>query len=142
MMHQGRGSTVASLALIGVGGGLGTLLRAEMPRLMPTVHGSWPWSTFTVNITGALLLGMLVEGLRRAGPDVGRRRKLRLLAGTGFLGGLTTYSSFAVELSQAAGTGDLALALGYAAASVTGGMLAAALGFVLARRCSGSGNAA
>lgn len=123
-----------SLALIGIGGSLGTYARASLAHLVPSHPGQWPWATFAVNVTGALILGFLLEALTRSGGDIEWRRRVRLTAGTGFLGSYTTYSAFAVELTQSLHAGNVVLAVGYACASVVLGVTAAFAGYVVARR--------
>ncbi|MDQ7992753.1 MAG: CrcB family protein [Propionicimonas sp.] len=125
---------LARLALVGIGGGLGTLLRWSLESAYPAIPGSWPWATFVINLTGALALGALLEGLAAAGPDTGRRRAVRLGVGTGVLGGYTTYSTFAVESVRLVGAGQGWLALGYALGSVLAGVACAAAGSWLVRR--------
>ncbi|QTX06006.1 fluoride efflux transporter FluC [Agromyces archimandritae] len=85
-----------SALLVAAGGTLGSAARIGIGLLLPA-SGGMPWATLTVNLVGAFVLGALLEVLRRRGPDEGRRRALRLAAGTGFCGGFTTYSAFAVE---------------------------------------------
>ncbi|GAB95742.1 CrcB protein [Kineosphaera limosa] len=117
------------LALVAVGGGVGTAVRAVAEERFAAPAGSWPWATFAINLSGAFALALLLESLARRGPDVGRRRAVRLGVGTGVLGGFTTYSTFAVE------TGHLGWPLGpaYAVATVLLGLLAAAAGLWLSR---------
>jgi CrcB protein len=116
------------LALVGLGGALGTGTRAALAQALGAPLGSWPWSTFAVNLTGAFLLGLLLETLAGRGRDEGRLRGIRLTLGTGFLGGYTTYSALAVETLHLSPL----LAAGYAAGTVAFGLAAAALG----RRCA------
>ena len=122
------------LGLIFVGGSVGTALRAGLAGSFPVVVGEWPWVTFWVNLAGALLLGVLVEGLAATGPDAGWRRAMRLGAGTGLLGGFTTYSTFSVEVVELARVGAWPLAVGYAVASVLAGVVTAGFGMWGARR--------
>ena len=86
-----------------------------------------------VNITGALLLGILLEALAVRGPDRGGRRRLRLLLGTGVLGGYTTYSLLAADVAGLLLDGRIAVALGYGVGSIVLGILAAWAGILLAR---------
>lgn len=124
----------ALLGLIALGGALGTLARAGLANALPTASGGWPWATFAVNVAGALALGFLLELLARLGPDAGVRRAVRLGVGTGFMGGFTTYSTFAVEVASALpGPGRL-LGIAYGVATVLLGFGAAALGILAARR--------
>ncbi len=130
----------AVLALIAAGGAAGTAVRAVLERAVPAHPGQWPWTTFSINLTGAFILGLLLELLVRSGPDSGWRRRVRLSVGTGVLGGYTTYSTFAVEVGHLA-TGPLPL-LGpmYAVTSVVLGVLAAAAGIASGARLTSGGS--
>lgn len=114
------------------GGLLGAPARYLLSRVLPPAADGWPTATFLVNIVGAFVLGLLLEALARSGPDVGWRRGMRLFAGTGFCGALTTYSTLAVELDLLTQHGRWGLAVGYAVASVATGLLLAAAGVGLA----------
>ena len=85
-----------------------------------------------INLVGAFILGALLEGLARSGDDTAWRRRARLFAGTGFCGALTTYSTFAFEISLLGKGSHLATAVGYGLGSVVGGVIAAWLGIVMA----------
>lgn len=107
----------------------GTLARYGLSEVLPTPAGL-PVGTFLINIAGAFALGLFLEALARRGPDAGRRRALRLLLGTGFLGGFTTYSALAVDSALLLGGGRAAVGLGYLAVSVLVGLGATALGIL------------
>lgn len=102
------------------GGVVGALARYGLSIVLPA-PGGWPLPTLIINLAGAFLLGVLLEALVRRGPDTGRLRVIRLLAGTGFMGAFTTYSTFAVDAVKLLGAGHTLPALGYLAATVLGG---------------------
>lgn len=121
------------LGLVVLGGAAGTTLRWELGRAYPVAAGAFPWTTFWVNVTGSLLLGLLLESLARSGADAGWRRALRVGLGTGVMGGYTTYSTFMVESDLLVRGGHAALAAVYVAGSVTAGVAAALAGILAAR---------
>jgi fluoride exporter len=113
-----------------LGGVLGALGRWGVAEALPHHPGAWPWATLLVNLTGCLVLGVLLGALFALHPD---HPWLRPFLGTGVLGGYTTFSTFAVETVELADVGAWATAVAYVAASVLGGVLAAAAGVVLGR---------
>lgn len=128
------------IGVIFVGGALGTLVRTLLEDAAPARPGAMPWTTLAINVTGSLLLGLLLESLNRVGPDTGWRRTARLGLGTGVLGGFTTYSTFAVEAVDRLAPQTLLVGIAYAVGSVVLGVAAAAVGYRLARRVLGRGH--
>lgn len=120
-----------SVLLVFAGGAIGTTVRYLLSTAVPTVGGI-PVITLTINVTGAFVLGWLLEALALHGPDTGRRRDLRLFAGTGMLGGYTTYSSFAVDTDGLFVAHDPFGGIGYAVATIVIGALASAAGIAAA----------
>jgi CrcB protein len=123
------GSRADPLALgaIAVGGGAGSVLRYELARVIHPGADGFPVATLVTNLVGSLLLGALIVAV----TEIWRaHRLLRPLLGTGLLGGFTTFSTFSLE-ARGVGAG---VAATYIAASVLGGIGAAALGMTLVRR--------
>lgn len=113
-----------TLLLVMAGAAAGAPSRWLLDRWVQTRHDSvFPWGTFTINVAGSLLLGVLL-GMRV--PS-----ELVLLLGTGFCGGFTTFSTFGYETVRLAQDGSGAQALRNVAASLTLGLLAAFAGWYL-----------
>jgi len=119
------------LALVAVGGTAGTALRELLSITVPPL-GQVPVVTIGINILGAFLLGALLESLTRRGPDEGRRRHLRLLLGTGVLGGFTTYSALATDTSLLIARDNFGLALLYSLGTIIVGGIATWAGISVA----------
>jgi len=114
------------LGLVFLGGTVGTALREVLLLLDPGDIAI----TFAINVTGALLLGALLETLLGRGPDAGRRRGIRLLVGTGVLGGFTTYSALATDTGLLLADGSVGAALLYAGGTLILGAVATWLGII------------
>lgn len=123
-----------SLGLVFVGGAVGTGLRAAVSAASPPLRGV-PVAVLAINVVGAFVLGLLLQRLHRAGPDEGRRRDLRLLLGTGVLGGFTTYSALATDTAGLLADGRAGAAVLYAGGTLVLGLAAALAGL----RCGGPG---
>lgn len=117
------------LGTVFVGGACGTAIRSLLEDALSRPTNSWPWITFVINVTGAFVLGFLLEALVRSGEDNGGRRLARLGIGTGVLGGFTTYSTFMVETTKL----PVLVAIGYVVASVALGAVGAWAGIRAAR---------
>ena len=117
--------------LVMVGGSMGAACRYGVNLLSVRLAGSsFPWGTLFVNGAGCLLIGLffgLSERLAWLTPSV------RLFFVTGFLGALTTFSSFAVETVNTANGGSLHLALLNFFVNNAGGFLLVLLGMWAAR---------
>ncbi|MGY1637032.1 fluoride efflux transporter CrcB [Geodermatophilus sp. SYSU D00742] len=111
--------------LAAVGGVLGALARWGVGTTLPHSPAGWPWATLLVNLSGCLLMGVLLTVLAARSPEPAW---VRPFLAVGVLGGHTTYSAFAVEVVGLADAAALAGAAGYVVASVVGGVLAVAAG--------------
>ena len=121
--------------MVAAGGAAGAMARYALGlaagRLAPGM--AWPVGTFTANVLGGLLMGLLAGWLAlKAGTGVDHER-LRLLLGVGLLGGFTTFSAFSLDFAVLWERGASLPALGYLIASVIGSILALFLGLWLAR---------
>ncbi|MEW1846000.1 fluoride efflux transporter CrcB [Nonomuraea angiospora] len=115
-----------TVLLIVLGAALGAPLRYLADRFVQARHDTvFPWGTLTVNVAGSALLGFLI-----ALPSGGGAMAL---AGTGFCGALTTYSTFGYETVRLMEEGARFHAVANAAASVVAGLGAAYCGAALAQ---------
>jgi CrcB protein len=107
--------------LVALGAAVGAPLRYLVDRAVSRrVDSLFPWGTFAVNVTGSFLLGLLAA----AALD----RPVLALAGTGFCGALTTYSTFGYETVRLAQDRAHLFAAMNAVGSVLAGVAAAAAG--------------
>jgi len=119
------------LALVFLGGGLGAACRWLVVRASARLLGpSFPWGTLAVNLAGCFLIGLSL-GLAERG--IGGRR-LKPLAVAGFLGGLTTFSSYAYETVDLLRRGACGRALANVALDNFGGLAFATLGLAAGLR--------
>lgn len=116
--------TLRRLLLVMAGGTAGTAARLAVGLWMPDA-GGLPLATFAVNVVGALLIGILAARIPGS-------TDLRVLLGTGILGGFTTYSAFMTGTVALLSDAPLLAAL-YAATSLVLGLAAAALGLRIGR---------
>ncbi|MBQ0901135.1 CrcB family protein [Micromonospora sp. U21] len=129
--HELPAHPAAVLTAIAAGGVLGALARAGLQHAVPPQPTGFPWATFGVNLTGCLLIGVLMAVLGHLG---GGRPLARPFLGVGVLGGFTTFSTYAVDVQQAVVAGAPATALAYLAATVLGALVAVWLGDAAAAR--------
>ncbi|GHH92948.1 fluoride efflux transporter CrcB [Streptomyces capillispiralis] len=116
--------------LVVAGAAVGAPLRYLTDRAVQARHDTlFPWGTFTVNVVGCLVLGVLTGAVSYGAAS----DSVRLLVGTGFCGALTTYSTFSYETLRLAGTGARLFAAVNVAASVVAGVGAAFGGAGIAR---------
>ena len=118
-MAHPTGGGVVTVLWVALGGGVGAGVRYLAGRHLAS-YGSFPVPTFVVNVVGCLILGLLSGATLP--PAV------FALLGTGFCGGLTTYSTFAVESVGLARVRQSVTSVVYVAASVAIGIGFAWLG--------------
>jgi CrcB protein len=120
-----------AVVAIAIGGALGAPARYGVAQLIHVAPGTFPWATFWTNMSGAFALGVVLTLI--AGRPRLTRRVGPFLA-TGFLGAYTTFSTFAVETDVLIKDGHAGIATAYVVATISLGLLAAAVGVVAARR--------
>ena len=122
---KGRKVSWVGVAAVGVGAALGAWLRWALGILLNVVVPEIPLGTLVANLVGGYLIGVAVAVFDQA---VGIAPEWRLLIITGFLGGLTTFSSFSAESVQLIGSGRYAWAAAHTLLHLGGSLLMTALG--------------
>jgi CrcB protein len=119
------------IAAVAIGAVIGTLARYGIDVAWPLGSSSFPLPTLLINLSGAFVLGLLIETLVRRGDDSGPRRVVRLVAGTGVWGAFTTYSALAVQSDLLFRGHHIVIGVAYGVASVVGGLIATSVGIGL-----------
>ena len=118
------------LFFVFIGGGLGSVLRYIIGRYLNDSESGFPLGTFTVNILGSLLIGIII-GLAAKNNMLSQNQTL--LLATGFCGGFTTFSTFAYENHVLFKNGDLASFFLYSFGSFILAFIAVFVGLYLSR---------
>jgi CrcB protein len=119
----------AGFAAIGLGAAIGAWLRFALGVLLNPLLESLPLGTLIANLAGALAIGAALAWLARH-PELSPLWRLLLV--TGFLGALTTFSTFSAESLELIQRGDYRWAAVHALSHLFGSLAAAALGYRLA----------
>ncbi len=120
-----RASPWPVIAAVSTGGAAGALARYGISVAWPHRPDGFPWSTWAINVSGCLLIGVLM--ILNAELWTGRRL-VRPFLGVGVLGGYTTFSTSIVDVQQAAAHGAPGVAACYLGATVVGAVLAVWIG--------------
>ena len=113
------------LLLVGLGGGIGSILRFIIQRQLNNT--SFPYGTMAVNIAGCFAIGLIWAYFTKG--SIGDTARLLLI--TGFCGGFTTFSAFTQEGVLMLQQGKWSLFFIYTLASVAAGLLATFAGYKL-----------
>ncbi len=119
---------------VGVGAALGAWLRWGLSIWLNAFHNQLPLGTLLANLGGGYLIGIAV-GFFQTYPALSL--EWRLFAVTGFLGGLTTFSTFSAEAMILLQRGDYAWALGHSALHLLGSIAFCIAGFATYRAIAG-----
>jgi CrcB protein len=117
-----------------VGAALGAWLRWLLSVALNPMFPALPLGTLAANLIGGYLIGVVVEVL---GVRAGLPPELRLFAITGFLGGLTTFSTFSAESVNLLSRGQLGWACLHTGAHLLGSVALTALGIMTVRHLEG-----
>jgi CrcB protein len=116
------------------GGGVGgALARYSVGILLPHRADGFPWATFWVNVSGCLLMGVLMVAITEIWSP---HRLLRPFLGTGLLGGFTTFSTYTSDGRLLLADGHPVQGLLYVACTVVAALSAVYVGLTLARRAA------
>ena len=119
------------LLLASLGGAIGAGLRFWVGSVTLRHFGpGFPWGTFIVNITGSLLMGIVIGILVR---KTGVANEWRIFIATGVLGGFTTFSAFSLDALNLWERGEHGMAAGYVFGSVIFSLAAVLAGIALIR---------
>ena len=115
---------VKVLAAVAAGGVLGALARYGLGVAFPRTATGFPWATFGINVSGCLLIGVLIVVVGTG------RRLLRPFLGTGVLGGYTTFSTYVVDTEHLMRAGAPRIALLYLFGTLVAALLATYAGVI------------
>lgn len=115
---------------VGIGAALGAWLRWGFNSWLGPRSGEWPLGTIAANLVGGYLVGIAVAYFLLR-PDLAPEWRLFVI--TGFLGGLTTFSTFSAEVTELLMRGDTLAGVGLAAVHLFGSLVLTAAGFATVR---------
>lgn len=119
------------ILLVGLGGGIGSIFRFLTSHFTAKyLSATFPIATFTANIIGCFLIGLLIGIL---GQNIQENNSLKLLLITGFCGGYTTFSAFASENISLLQTNNYLSVVLYIGASIFIGLLAVWVGMTITK---------
>ena len=123
---------------IAIGGAIGAVSRYGLAQVVILINGAnaAPFATIMVNVIGSGLMGVIYGYLSTGGMLA---EMVRVFIMIGFLGALTTFSTFSMDIMAAIDRGQVVYAVIYAAVSVAGSILAFILAVLMMRAMSGAG---
>lgn len=122
---------IEKLALVGLGGAIGAILRFLAVNGAGRTFGDTAWGTAFVNVLGSLLMGLFAVAVVHKMGEGGARLSALLM--TGVLGGFTTFSAFSLDAFRLYEAGRHGMAAAYVGGSVALSLVALAIGIALGR---------
>lgn len=120
----------ATLPAIALGGAAGATARHWLELLWPVTAGNFPWATFATNVSGCLLIGVLMVIVQETSAA---HSLVRPFLGVGVLGGFTTFSTYAVQVRSLIAESYPTLALAYLFGTLAACLLAVMVGLSATR---------
>ncbi|MEE2723068.1 MAG: fluoride efflux transporter CrcB [Bacteroidota bacterium] len=117
------------LILVFLGGGIGTVLRFIISKLIPHNDSGFPWSTFSANLIGCFIIGLISGYFFKTSST--NQSDILLFATVGICGGFTTFSTFAYENINFLKSGDFIFFITYTLGSFILGILMVYFGLTL-----------
>ncbi len=121
MSPSARAALLPLIVAVAAGGALGALTRHGLDLLWPPSASGVSWTILAINISGSLLIGLLMELIAHRWSD---NRFVRPFWGVGVLGGYTTFSAYAMDVVTAFERGAPQTALAYLALTLVGALTA------------------
>lgn len=119
------------ILFVGLGGAVGSILRYFGSIItLKYYSASFPLATFIINVAGCFMAGLIFGLTTQETTEV---QNLRLLLLTGFCGGFTTFSAFALENVRLMNSGNATTAIMYTIASIAAGLVAVWIGLLITR---------
>ena len=121
--------TFSNFLFVGIGAALGAWLRWILTYFFSTLDPSLPHGTLAVNLIGGLLIGLSFAAMQSSTLEVSE--EVRLILNVGFLGALTTFSTYSLEILHLFLRGEVIMGIIFALLNVLGALLFCFLGWYL-----------
>ena len=118
--------TFSNFLFVGIGAALGAWLRWILTYFFSTLDPSLPHGTLAVNLIGGFLIGLSFAAMQSSAIEVSE--EVRLILNVGFLGALTTFSTYSLEILHLFLRGEVIMGIIFALLNILGSLLFCFLG--------------